>query len=49
MDAMGQIAGGPLFGVIAKVVSVRVAVLTAGLLLSPALLLFARTVRRDKV
>ena len=49
MDAMGQIAGGPLFGVIAKFVSVRVAVMTAALLLSPALLLFVRTVRRDKV
>jgi len=49
MDAMGQIAGGPLLGMVAKFVSVRVAVAAAGLLLSPALLLFARTVRRNKV
>lgn len=49
MDALGQIAGGPTLGVLAQTVSVRAAIVAAGALLSPALALFARTVRREKL
>lgn len=49
MDALGQIAGGPALGLIAQFLSVRTAVAVAGGILSPALLLFSRTVRRDKL
>jgi len=39
VDAIGQIAGGPGVGLIAKVVSVTAAISTSGLLLTPALFL----------
>lgn len=42
VDAIGQIAGGPGVGWIAKVVSVVAAILTSGFLLSPALFLIGR-------
>src|SRR5579862_1100940 len=41
-DALGQIAGGPIVGVIGEFVALRAAIVTAGAALSPALLLFAR-------
>lgn len=41
-DALGQGAGGPAMGVLATFTSVRVALVTAGLLLVPALPIFAR-------
>ena len=47
-DALGQIIGGPIVGVIGKVVSVRAAIVVSGIVLSPALLLYARTMRRGK-
>jgi DHA3 family tetracycline resistance protein-like MFS transporter len=46
VDAIGQIAGGPLFGLIATVASTRTAMVAAGLVLAPALLLYLRTMRR---
>jgi DHA3 family tetracycline resistance protein-like MFS transporter len=42
VDAIGQIAGGPSVGLIAKLVSVVAAISTSGLLLSPALFLIGR-------
>ncbi len=47
-DALGQIIGGPIVGVIGKAVSVRAAIVVSGIVLSPALLLYARTMRREK-
>ncbi|MBI1927307.1 MFS transporter, partial [Candidatus Poribacteria bacterium] len=47
-DALGQIIGGPIVGAIGKAVSVRAAIVVAGIVLSPALLLYARTMRREK-
>lgn len=45
VDAIGQIAGGPIVGVVGGMLSVRAALLTSALILSPALALFARAVR----
>lgn len=42
MDAFGQIAGGPLIGLVARQVSLRAGLFGSALLLSPVLLLFAR-------
>jgi MFS transporter, DHA3 family, tetracycline resistance protein len=41
-DAVGQIAGGPAIGAIGTVFSLRAAIVTAGLVLTPGLLLYAR-------
>lgn len=45
-DALGQIAGGPLLGVVATTAGSPVALVVAGLILTPALGLYARTLRR---
>lgn len=45
MDALGQVAAGPVVGVIGLVRSLRAALVTTGLLLAPALLLYARAPR----
>jgi MFS transporter, DHA3 family, tetracycline resistance protein len=42
VDAFGQIAGGPLIGLVGTVFSLRHALVAAGLILLPALPLFAR-------
>lgn len=47
MDAIGQIAGGPGVGLIANLVSVAAAIMTSGLLLSPAMLLVERANRQS--
>lgn len=46
-DAIGQIAGGPGIGLIGARVSIRAAIVAAGLLLSPALALYARANRQS--
>lgn len=46
MDAFGQIAGGPLLGLLASVAGLRSALATAGLLLLPATVLYLRTIRK---
>ena len=46
-DALGQIAGGPAIGVIGTIVSIRAAIVASGTVLSPALVLFVRTMRRS--
>jgi len=42
VDAIGQVAGGPGVGLIANLISVSAALVTSGLLLSPALFLIGR-------
>jgi DHA3 family tetracycline resistance protein-like MFS transporter len=44
-DAIGQIAGGPVVGAVGVLASVRAALVVGGGILSPALLLYARTLR----
>jgi DHA3 family tetracycline resistance protein-like MFS transporter len=46
-DAIGQIAGGPVVGYVGVLASVRAALVLGGVILSPALLLYARTLRHD--
>jgi DHA3 family tetracycline resistance protein-like MFS transporter len=48
IDAIGQIAGGPVVGVVGTLVSIRAAIVAAGALLSPSLLFFARALRQGK-
>jgi DHA3 family tetracycline resistance protein-like MFS transporter len=45
VDAIGQVAGGPAVGWIGSAVSVRAAILTSSLILSPVLLLYGRAIR----
>ena len=47
-DACGQAVGGPIFGAIGRIVSLRAAMVAAGALLSPVLPIFIRTIRRHK-
>lgn len=46
-DAIGQIAGGPIIGYVGVLASVRAALVVGSFILSPALLLYGRTLRRD--
>ncbi|MFH1524687.1 MAG: MFS transporter [Chloroflexota bacterium] len=47
VDAVGQIAGGPLIGLVASFFSVQTAITISGLLLTPALALIGRTNRKE--
>ena len=47
MDALGQIVGGPVLGATALVVSLRLEMVVAALILVPALLLYTRTLRME--
>ena len=47
-DALGQVTGGPALGAVASAISIRAALAAAGLVLSPTLALYARTLRRGK-
>jgi DHA3 family tetracycline resistance protein-like MFS transporter len=47
VDAIGQIAGGPVLGAVGSLVSVRAAIAAAALVLSPVLLLYNRTLRQQ--
>jgi DHA3 family tetracycline resistance protein-like MFS transporter len=46
VDAIGQIVGGPVLGMVGNLLSVRAAISAAGVVLSPVLLLYARTIRK---
>lgn len=46
MNALGQIAGGPVVGAIGTVYSLRAAITLTGVVLSPVLGLYARAIRR---
>lgn len=48
VDAFGQIAGGPVAGLIGDTVSIRAALTTSALILSPVLLLIARLLRQPE-
>jgi DHA3 family tetracycline resistance protein-like MFS transporter len=45
VDAIGQVVGGPVIGVIATAFSTRVSLVASAALLTPALFLYARTLR----
>jgi MFS transporter, DHA3 family, tetracycline resistance protein len=45
VDAIGQVAGGPVVGVIGSQLSVQAALMASGLILSPVLLLYPRAIR----
>jgi MFS transporter, DHA3 family, tetracycline resistance protein len=47
MDALGQVAAGPVVGIVGLLRSLRAALVMAGVLLSPAVLLYTRTLRKD--
>lgn len=47
-DAIGQVAGGPVVGAVGTAFSLRAALVASGLLLSPALALYGRTLRRHR-
>ena len=47
VDAVGQIAGGPLLGLVASLLSVQTAISLSGLLLIPALPLIHRADRKE--
>jgi len=49
VDAIGQITGGPILGMIGNTFSVRAAITASGLILSPVLGLFARAIRQQDV
>jgi MFS family permease len=46
-DAIGEVAGGPAIGVVGTVASLRAALVATGLMLTPAIALYARALRRD--
>jgi DHA3 family tetracycline resistance protein-like MFS transporter len=48
VDAIGQITGGPAVGLIGNLVSVRAALLTSGVILTPVLALYRFAIRRDE-
>lgn len=47
VDAIGQVAGGPVVGLVGNAVSVQAAISLSGLLLTPVLPLFARTIKQN--
>lgn len=47
-DAIGQIAGGPAIGGIGTVISLRAAIVTAGLVLAPGMLLYAKALGQGR-
>jgi DHA3 family tetracycline resistance protein-like MFS transporter len=48
VDAVGQIAGGPVVGLIGNLVSVRAALLTSGVILTPVLALYRLAIRKGE-
>ncbi len=47
VDAISQVGGGPVIGMIGRVFSIRAAIVTSGVVLSPVLWLYARALRRE--
>jgi MFS transporter, DHA3 family, tetracycline resistance protein len=45
-NALGQVAGGPVIGAVGTLAGIRAALAVAAITLSPALLLYARAIRR---
>jgi DHA3 family tetracycline resistance protein-like MFS transporter len=48
MDAIGQLTGGPLMGIVARRRGIRAAIVLAGIILSPVLALYARAYRQEE-
>jgi predicted MFS family arabinose efflux permease len=48
VDALGQIVGGPPVGLIGERLGIRAALLASAVILSPALALYARILRRRR-
>jgi DHA3 family tetracycline resistance protein-like MFS transporter len=48
VDALGQIAGGPIVGVVGRLRSIRAALTTSALILLPVLPLFQRVLNRSE-
>ncbi|MFA6501863.1 MAG: MFS transporter [Parachlamydiales bacterium] len=48
-NAVGQIAGGPILGLIATAISLRVSIALAGLILIPTLFLYAYSIKKHKL
>jgi hypothetical protein len=49
MDALGQVASGPVIGVVGLLRSVRAALVLAGVLLSPAVVLYTRALPQESL
>jgi len=47
VDAIGQVLGGPVVGLIGNLFSVRIAIIVSGITLTPILPLFTRTIRQE--
>jgi DHA3 family tetracycline resistance protein-like MFS transporter len=47
VDALGQLAGGPVIGVIGNLLSVQAAITCSSLILSPVLGLYARFIKKE--
>ena len=48
VDAIGQIGGGPVIGVIASTFTIKLAILVSGIILAPVLFLFSRMMRKTR-
>jgi len=48
-NAVGQIAGGPLLGLIATIISIRVSIVMAGMFLIPSLFLYINSIKKHKM
>lgn len=48
-DAVGQIGGGPILGLIATVVSLKISMILAGLILIPSVFLYSYSARKHKL
>jgi DHA3 family tetracycline resistance protein-like MFS transporter len=49
MDALGQVAAGPVVGLVGLLRSLRAALVMAGVLLAPAVLLYVRALRKESL
>ncbi|MGB2632023.1 MAG: MFS transporter [Minisyncoccales bacterium] len=48
-DAIGQLAGGPILGIIAVAISIKAGIISAGLLLVPLLFFYVYTIKNHKL
>jgi DHA3 family tetracycline resistance protein-like MFS transporter len=48
-DAFGQVVGGPILGIIASIIAIRVSIIAAGLILVPTLFFYVYSIRNHKL
>jgi predicted MFS family arabinose efflux permease len=48
VDAIGQIAGGPITGLVGNLISIRAAIVSTALMLAPNVFFFTRALRQEK-